>query len=122
MNRKLIKLRIIKNNQRLKLSSIKPITRKNIEHQLSFNKLNKKNIKILKPIKISPPKRKDYLKDVISKTSRGRSPITSLAINFNNILEKNNNNVVESLITAREQIEKIDDKIKRKKVLLNMKD
>ena len=116
------KLRIIKNNQRLKLSSIKPITRKNIEHQLSFNKLNKKNIKILKPIKISPPKRKDYLKDVISKTSRGRSPNTSLAINFNNILEKNNNNVVESLITAREQIEKIDDKIKRKKVLLNMKD
>ena len=116
------KLRIIKNNQRLKLSSIKPITRKNIEHQLSFNKLNKKNIKILKPIKISPPKRKDYLKDVISKTSRGRSPNASLAINFNNILEKNNNNVVESLITAREQIEKIDDKIKRKKVLLNMKD
>ena len=116
------KLRIIKNNQRLKLSSIKPITRKNIEHQLSFNKLNKKNIKILKPIKISPPKRKDYLKDVISKTSRGRSQNTSLAINFNNILEKNNNNVVESLITAREQIEKIDDKIKRKKVLLNMKD
>ena len=116
------KLRIIKNNQRLKLSSIKPITRKNIEHQLSFNKLNKKNIKILKPIKISPPKRKDYLKDVISKTSRGRSPNASLAIIFNNILEKNNNNVVESLITAREQIEKIDDKIKRKKVLLNMKD
>ena len=116
------KLRIIKNNQRLKLSSIKPITRKNIEHQLSFNKLNKKNIKILKPIKISPPKRKDYLKDVISKTSRGRSPNASLAINFNNILEKNNNNLVESLITAREQIEKIDDKIKRKKVLLNMKD
>ena len=116
------KLRIIKNNQRLKLSSIKPITRKNIEHQLSFNKLNKKNIKILKPIKISPPKRKDYLKDIISKASRGRSPNASLAINFNNILEKNNNNVVESLITAREQIEKIDDKIKRKKVLLNMKD
>ena len=116
------KLRIIKNNQRLKLSSIKPITRKNIEHQLSFNKLNKKNIKILKPIKISPPKRKDYLKDIISKASRGRSPNASLAINFNNILEKNNNNVVKSLITAREQIEKIDDKIKRKKVLLNMKD
>ena len=116
------KLRIINNNHRLKLSNIKSISRKNFENQLSFNKLNKKNIKVLKPIKISSPKYKDYLKEVINKTSRGRSPNASLAINFNNILEKNNNNLVESLITAREQIEKIDDKIKRKKILLNIKE
>ena len=118
------KLRIDNKNNRFKFSPIKPITRKNIEHQLSYNKLNnnnKKSKKILKPIKILSPKPKDYLRDIINKTKR-RSPESSLAINFSNILESNNSNIVESLMTARNQIEKIDDKLKRKKMLLNMKD
>ena len=118
------KLRIDNKNNRFKFSPIKPITRKNIEHQLSYNKLNnnnKKSKKILKPIKILSPKPKDYLRDIINKTRR-RSPESSLAINFSNILESNNSNIVESLMTARNQIEKIDDKLKRKKMLLNMKD
>ncbi len=118
------KLRIDNKNNRFKFSPIKPITRKNIEHQLSYNKLNnnnKKSKKILKPIKILSPKSKDYLRDIINKTRR-RSPESSLAINFSNILESNNSNIVESLMTARNQIEKIDDKLKRKKMLLNMKD
>lgn len=117
------KLRIDNKNNRFKFSPI-PITRKNIEHQLSYNKLNnnnKKSKKILKPIKILSPKPKDYLRDIINKTKR-RSPESSLAINFSNILESNNSNIVESLMTARNQIEKIDDKLKRKKMLLNMKD
>ena len=117
------KLRIDNKNNRFKFSPIKPITRKNIEHQLSYNKLNnnnKKSKKILKPIKILSPKPKDYLRDIINKTRR--SPESSLAINFSNILESNNSNIVESLMTARNQIEKIDDKLKRKKMLLNMKD
>ena len=118
------KLRIDNKNNRFKFSPIKPITRKNIEHQLSYNKLNnnnKKSKKILKPIKILSPKPKDYLRDIINKTKK-RSPESSLAINFSNILESNNSNIVESLMTARNQIEKIDDKLKRKKMLLNMKD
>ena len=118
------KLRIDNKNNRFKFSPIKPITRKNIEHQLSYNKLNnnnKKSKKILKPIKILSPKPKDYLRDIINKTKR-RSPESSLAINFSNILESNNSNIVESLMTAKNQIEKIDDKLKRKKMLLNMKD
>ena len=118
------KLRIDNKNNRFKFSPIKPITRKNIEHQLSYNKLNnnnKKSKKILKPIKILSPKPKDYLRDIINKTRR-RSPESSLAINFSNILESNNSNIVESLMTAKNQIEKIDDKLKRKKMLLNMKD
>ena len=118
------KLRIDNKNNRFKFSPIKPITRKNIEHQLSYNKLNnnnKKSKKILKPIKILSPKPKDYLREIINKTRR-RSPESSLAINFSNILESNNSNIVESLMTARNQIEKIDDKLKRKKMLLNMKD
>ena len=118
------KLRIDNKNNRFKFSPIKPITRKNIEHQLSYNKLNnnnKKSKKILKPIKILSPKPKDYLREIINKTKR-RSPESSLAINFSNILESNNSNIVESLMTARNQIEKIDDKLKRKKMLLNMKD
>ena len=117
------KLRIDNKNNRFKFSPIKPITRKNIEHQLSYNKLNnnnKKSKKILKPIKILSPKPKDYLRDIINKTRR--SPESSLAINFSNILESNNSNIVESLMTAKNQIEKIDDKLKRKKMLLNMKD
>ena len=117
------KLRIDNKNNRFKFSPIKPITRKNIEHQLSYNKLNnnnKKSKKILKPIKILSPKPKDYLREIINKTRR--SPESSLAINFSNILESNNSNIVESLMTARNQIEKIDDKLKRKKMLLNMKD
>jgi len=117
------KLRIDNKNNRFKFSPIKPITWKNIEHQLSYNKLNnnnKKSKKILKPIKILSPKPKDYLRDIINKTRR--SPESSLAINFSNILESNNSNIVESLMTARNQIEKIDDKLKRKKMLLNMKD
>ena len=61
------------------------------------------------------------MRDIINKTKK-RSPESSLAINFNNILESNNSNIVESLMTARNQIEKIDDKLKRKKMLLNMKD
>ena len=60
------------------------------------------------------------MRDIINKTRR--SPESSLAINFSNILESNNSNIVESLMTARNQIEKIDDKLKRKKMLLNMKD
>ena len=118
------KLRIDNKNNRFKFSPIKPITRKNIEHQLSYNKLNnnnKKSKKILKPIKILSPKPKDYLREIINKTRR-RSPESSLAINFSNILESNNSNIVESLMTAKNQIEKIDDKLKRKKMLLNMKD
>lgn len=118
------KLRIDNKNNRFKFSPVKPIARKNIEHQLSYNKLNnnnKKSKKILKPIKILSPKPKDYLRDIINKTKR-RSPESSLAINFSNILESNNSNIVESLMTAKNQIEKIDDKLKRKKMLLNMKD
>ena len=117
-------MRIDNKNNRFKFSPIKPITQKNIEHQLSYNKLNnnnKKSKKILKPIKILSPKPKDYLRDIINKTKK-RSPESSLAINFSNILESNNSNIVESLMTARNQIEKIDDKLKRKKMLLNMKD
>ena len=117
------KLRIDNKNNRFKFSPIKPITRKNIEHQLSYNKLNnnnKKSKKILKPFKILSPKPKDYLRDIINKTRR--SPESSLAINFSNILESNNSNIVESLMSAKNQIEKIDDKLKRKKMLLNMKD
>ena len=117
------KLRIDNKNNRFKFSPIKQITRKNIEHQLSYNKINinnKKSKKILKPIKILSPKPKDYLREIINKTRR--SPESSLAINFSNILESNNSNIVESLMTAKNQIEKIDDKLKRKKILLNMKD
>jgi len=126
MNRDNIrKLRIDNKNLRFKFSPIKPISRKNIEHQLSYNKLNnnnKQSKKILKPIKILSPKPKDYLKEIINKARRGRSPDSSLAINFSNIFESSNNNIVESLMTARNQIEKIDDKLKRKKMLLDMKD
>ena len=126
MNRDNIrKLRIINKNNRFKFSPIKPISRKNIGHQLSFNKVNNnssnRNKKILKPIKILS-KPKDYLRDAISQTRRGRSPESSLAINFSDILESNNNNIVESLMTAKNQLEKIDDKLKRKKMLLNLKD
>ena len=62
------------------------------------------------------------MREIINKTRRGRSPDSSLAINFSNIFESSNNNIVESLMTARNQIEKIDDKLKRKKMLLDMKD
>ena len=62
------------------------------------------------------------MREIINKTKRGRSPDSSLAINFSNIFESSNNNIVESLMTARNQIEKIDDKLKRKKMLLDMKD
>ena len=131
MNRNNItKIRNNNRNLRFKFSPIKPIKKKLIEHQLSFDKLNNNNIspknnkKILRPIKILSPKDrkpKDYLKEVISKVKKGKSPKDTSAINFTNILE-HNNNIVESLMTARNQIEKIDDKLKRKKKLLNMKD
>ena len=128
MNRDTIRqLRIDNKIMRFKFSPIKPFSRKNIKHQLSFNKIdnnsqNKKNKKILKPIKILSPKPKDYLRDVISQTRRERSPNSSFGIKFSDILESSNNNVVESLMTAKNQIEKIDDKLKRKKMLLNLKD
>ena len=130
MNRDtIIKMRNNNKNLRFKFSPIKPISKRVAEHQLSFDKLSNNNLsknskKILKPIKILSPKDrkpKDYLKEVISKVKKGKSPKDTSAINFTNILE-NNNNIVESLMTARNQIEKIDDKLKRKKKLLNMKD
>ena len=130
MNRDtIIKMRNNNKNLRFKFSPLKPISKRVAEHQLSFDKLSNNNLsknskKILKPIKILSPKDrkpKDYLKEVISKVKKGKSPKDTSAINFTNILE-NNNNIVESLMTARNQIEKIDDKLKRKKKLLNMKD
>ena len=130
MNRDtIIKMRNNNKNLRFKFSPIKPISKRVAEHQLSFDKLSNNNLsknskKILKPIKILSPKDrkpKDYLKEVISKVKKGKSPKDTSAINFTNILE-HNNNIVESLMTARNQIEKIDDKLKRKKKLLNMKD
>ena len=131
MNRDtIIKMRNNNKNLRFKFSPIKPISKRVAEHQLSFDKLSNNNNlsknskKILKPIKILSPKDrkpKDYLKEVISKVKKGKSPKDTSAINFTNILE-HNNNIVESLMTARNQIEKIDDKLKRKKKLLNMKD
>ena len=117
-------------NVRFKFSPIRPITKKNIQHQLSFdkfknkNKLNKKNKKILKPIKISSQKTdnsRDYLREILT-SKVVKSPSKTSAINFNDILENNNNNIVESLMTAKNQIEKIDDKYKRKKELLNLND
>ena len=117
-------------NVRFKFSPIRPITKKNIQHQLSFdkfknkNKLNKQNKKILKPIKISSQKTdnsRDYLREIL-KSKMIKSPSKTSAINFNDILENNNNNIVESLMTAKNQIEKIDDKYKRKKELLNLND
>jgi len=132
MNRDtIIKMRNNNRNIRFKFSPIKPISKRLIEHQLSFDKHNNNNIflrnnkKILKPIKILSPKDrkpKDYLKEVISKVHKGKSPNSTSEINFTNILEHSKNNIVESLMTARNQIEKIDDKLKRKKELLNMKD
>ena len=132
MNRDtIIKMRNNNRNIRFKFSPIKPISKRLIEHQLSFDKHNNNNIslrnnkKILKPIKILSPKErkpKDYLKEVISKVHKGKSPNSTSEINFTNILEHSKNNIVESLMTARNQIEKIDDKLKRKKELLNMKD
>ena len=132
MNRNNItKIRNNNRNLRFKFSPIKPIKKKLIEHQLSFDKLNNNNIspknnkKILRPIKILSPKDrkpKDYLKEVISKIQKGKSPNLTSVINFNNILDHSNNNIVESLMTARNQIEKIDDNLKRKKILLNMND
>ena len=134
MNRDtIIKMRNNNRNIRFKFSPIKPISKRLIEHQLSFDKHNnnnnnislRNNKKILKPIKILSPKDrkpKDYLKEVISKVHKGKSPNSTSEINFTNILEHSKNNIVESLMTARNQIEKIDDKLKRKKELLNMKD
>ena len=132
MNRNNItKIRNNNKNLRFKFSPIKPISKKLIEHQLSFDKLNNNNIspknnkKILKPIKILSPKDrkpKDYLKEVISKIQKGKSPNLTSVINFKNILDHSDNNIVESLMTARNQIEKIDDNLKRKKILLNMND
>ena len=132
MNRDtIIKMRNNNRNIRFEFSPIKPISKRLIEHQLSFDKHNNNNIslrnnkKILKPIKILSPKDrkpKDYLKEVISKVHKGKSPNSTSEINFTNILEHSKNNIVESLMTARNQIEKIDDKLKRKKELLNMKD
>ena len=132
MNRNNItKIRNNNRNLRFKFSPIKPISKKLIEHQLSFDKLNNNNIspknnkKILKPIKILSPKDrkpKDYLKEVISKIQKGKSPNLTSVINFKNILDHSDNNIVESLMTARNQIEKIDDNLKRKKILLNMND
>ena len=133
MNRDtIIKMRNNNRNIRFKFSPIKPISKRLVEHQLSFDKHNNNNNislrnkkKILKPIKILSPKDrkpKDYLKEVISKVHKGKSPNSTSEINFTNILEHSKNNIVESLMTARNQIEKIDDKLKRKKELLNMKD
>ena len=131
MNRDtIIKMRNNNRNIRFKFSPIKPISKRLVEHQLSFDKHNnnislRNNKKILKPIKILSPKDrkpKDYLKEVISKVHKGKSPNSTSEINFTNILEHSKNNIVESLMTARNQIEKIDDKLKRKKELLNMKD
>ena len=87
--------------------------------------LKEKTKKILKPIKILSPtsnKSRDYLKEVLNKTKKAKSPNSKSSIDFNNILEKNNNNIVESLMTAKNQLEKLDDKIKRKKTLLNIKE
>ena len=131
MNRDtIIKMRNNNRNIRFKFSPIKPISKRLVEHQLSSDKHNnnislRNNKKILKPIKILSPKDrkpKDYLKEVISKVHKGKSPNSTSEINFTNILEHSKNNIVESLMTARNQIEKIDDKLKRKKELLNMKD
>ena len=130
MNRdSIIKMRNNNRNIRFKFSPIKPISKRLIEHQLSFDKNNnispRNNKKILKPIKIlsqKDRKPKDYLKEVISKVHKGKSLNSTSEINFTNILEHSKNNIVESLMTARNQIEKIDDKLKRKKALLNMKD
>jgi len=115
-------------NLRFKYSPIKSITKKNMQHQLSFDKPknnpNKKYKKILKPIKILSQKSdnpRDYLREIL-KSKRVKSPSKTAAINFSDILENNNNNIVESLMTARNQIEKIDDKYKRKKELLNLND
>ena len=118
------KLRIDNKNLRIKFSPIKPNSRKNIEHQLSYNKLNdnKRNKKILNPIKKLSQKPKDYLREIISKIRKGRSPDSSEAINFSDIFQSHNNNIFQSLMTARNQIEKIDDKLKRKKMLLNIND
>ena len=115
-------------SNRFKFSPIKPFIKKNMENQLSFNEINssqRKNKKILKPIKILSPtsnKSRDYLKEVLNKTKKAKSPNSKSSIDFNNILEKNNNNIVESLMTAKNQLEKLDDKIKRKKTLLNIKE
>ena len=129
MNRDNIR-KIANNNKnlRFKYSPIKSITKKNMQHQLSFDKPknnpNKKYKKILKPIKILSQKSdnpRDYLREIL-KSKRVKSPSKTAAINFSDILENNNNNIVESLMTARNQIEKIDDKYKRKKELLNLND
>ena len=132
MNRDNIR-KIANNNKnlRFKYSPIRPITRKNMQHQLSFDKfknknnLNKKNTKkILKPIKITSQKSdnpRDYLREIL-KSKRVKSPSKTAIVNFSDILENNNNNIVESLMTAKNQIEKIDDKYKRKKELLNLND
>ena len=132
MNRdNIVKIRNNNKNLRFKFSPIKPISKKLTEHQLSFDKLKNNNIspknnkKILKPIKILSPKDrkpKDYLKEVISKIKKGKSPNLTSVINFKNILDHSDNNIVESLMTARNQIEKIDDNLRRKKILLNMND
>ena len=134
-NRKIIlnhdnirKMRQNNKSNRFKFSPIKPFIKKNMENQLSFNEINssqRKNKKILKPIKILSPtsnKSRDYLKEVLNKTKKAKSPNSKSSIDFNNILEKNNNNIVESLMTAKNQLEKLDDKIKRKKTLLNIKE
>ena len=131
-----------KNNLRLKFSPLKPIFKKKLQHQLSYNKIqnnnnyidikelnsfmNKKYKKILKPLYIlhpKPDKPIDYLTEIIKKKSMERKindNNSSFSNDINNILNNKNLNIVESMLTARSNIEVLDNKIRQNQELLNL--
>ena len=131
-----------KKNIRLKLSSLKPIPKKKLDHQLSCNIIrdnnnyidikelnsfkNKKYKKILKPIQIlhpRPVKPIDYLSEIKNKRflekKENDDTYSSFSLNINKIINNKNMNILESMMTARNNIEVIDNKIRQNKELIN---
>ena len=125
----------------LKLSPLKPINKKKLEHQLSDNEIlnnnnyidikelnsfiHRKYKKILKPIHIlhpKPDKPIDYLSERIKNKSKNENNNSKLSMPFdiNNMINNKDLNIVESMKMAKSQIEIMDNKIKQKQELINL--
>ena len=125
------KLRLNNRILRLKFSPINSITKNNIEHQLSFEKINISNLnknkikrkKILKPIKILSPKSNkqiDYLSVILrqrrNKSSKNKESPEKIK-KYNS-----NNKIFDSLMKEKNKMDNTDKKIIKKKKIINQKD
>ena len=105
---------------------------KYIDYNELKNLINKKNKKILKPIKIlhpKPDKPIDYLTQMILEKSKNKNQVKEKEkeknneLNINKIFHKNKEigvNIIESIKMAKAQTEAIDNKVIQKKQILHL--